>query len=342
MKDKILILCMVFCCFGCSRRQEIELNDKTLRITDFERTDSLVFTGLSDEVIEEPSEMAVHGDYLVMNNFNRVGDGFVTLYSLASDSVVRTLIPKGAGPDEMNSCSICILGNNLWLYDMGKSRIGCLPMSAVLEDTIHPIQYPLSRYYYDTAMLNDTVMVGTNDVSVDKKLSFVHLKSGEIAYSGDYAYWNAKKIPVAALVDACNCYVDVNPRTRAIALSYRYTDVLEIYDCHGKLEYAVQGPDCFDIRFRPGPTGMSKTKETRKAFVNTYVTPEHIYLLYSGCTKEEENWSNGSELFVYSWTGTPERRYILSQPIYTFAVDESRGCVFSFSLATSELIKACL
>lgn len=85
---------------------------------------------------------------------------------------------------------------------------------------------------------------------------------------------------------------------------------------------------------------IKRVIENRKAFVKTYSTENYIYLLYSGCTKLEENWSNGTEIYVYSWDGKPVKRYILKEPIYTFSVDEEEGFIYSFSLKTSELIKA--
>ena len=85
---------------------------------------------------------------------------------------------------------------------------------------------------------------------------------------------------------------------------------------------------------------MVKTKDTRKAYVNSYVTEKNIYLLYSGCKKNEANWANGTELYVFSWEGQPQKKYILDQPIYTFAVDEDRGVIYSYSIQKDELVKA--
>ena len=65
-----------------------------------------------------------------------------------------------------------------------------------------------------------------------------------------------------------------------------------------------------------------------------------IYLLYSGCKKTEENWSNGTQLLVYTWDGKPYKRYWLGESIYSFAIDELQGKIYSFSLNTETLIVA--
>lgn len=335
----IIILSLILFCVGCFSREDIKLNDIQVEFTDFAETDSLLFVSLSDKVIEEPSEMGLWNNSLIINDFNRSEDNFISFYSLEKNEIIETRMNKGMGPGEMSSCNIHISGDNLWLYDMGKSKILCFPLLEISNDRLKLLQYELSRHYYDVAMLNDTIMVGSNDLSIDKKISFVNIKNGDIRYSGEYSYVNTN-IPMSAFIDACSSYIEVNPKTKDILLAYRYTDVIEIYDCEGNLKNSVHGPDCFDIKFQPGSSGMRKTKETRKAFVNTYVTEKHIYLLYSGCTREEKNWSDGNEIFVYSWSGVPEKRYILNQPVYSFAVDECNECIYSYSLESSELIKA--
>lgn len=41
---------------------------------------------------------------------------------------------------------------------------------------------------------------------------------------------------MSSFIDACNSYIEVNPKTKDILLAYRYTDVIEIYDSEGNLK----------------------------------------------------------------------------------------------------------
>ncbi len=188
-------------------------------------------------------------------------------------------------------------------------------------------------------MLNDSIMLGTNNLESRKKISYVNLLTGKTEEKGDYAYLD-ESIDLDVLIDASSCYIDVNPKTKDILLSYRYTDVIEIYNKKGELKYSLQGPESFNIEFQPRQRGMGKTKDTRKAYVNSYVTEENIYLLYSGCKRQDKNWSNGMELFVFSWDGKPLKRYTLEEPIYAFAIDEKEQLLYSYSLETENLIVA--
>lgn len=64
-------------CVGCSPRDDIQVE-----FTDFAETDSLLFVSLSEEIIEEPSEMKLWDNFLITNDFNKSGDNFISFYSL--------------------------------------------------------------------------------------------------------------------------------------------------------------------------------------------------------------------------------------------------------------------
>lgn len=341
MKHCFLLFLSVLLCAGC-HTERIRLNNEIVRFDNFPLTDSLNFSFVSDSIWDEPSELLFNGTNLIINNFNRAKDDFVSVYSLSANRIVKEFAAAGSGPEEYINCDLCLLDDKLWLYDMGKMRIGSVPVDSLLCDSLHIVQYKLPNYYYRVAMLNDSVLLATNDLVTNKKITYVNLKDGEITAHGDYAFLD-EKIDLGTLIDACSCYIDVNPQSKDIVLSYRYTDVIEIYDSEGNLKHSVQGPDCFDIEFRTGGTpGMRKTKKTRKAFVNSYVTANYIYLLYSGCNRTEKNWAYGTQLYVYSWDGKPQKCYLLDQPVYAFAVDEERQLVYSYSLQNEELIKAAM
>lgn len=70
------------------------------------------------------------------------------------------------------------------------------------------------------------------------------------------------------------------------------------------------------------------------------MTENSIYLLFSGGKRNKKNWATGNEIYVFSWDGKSKKRYVLEQPIYTFAVDEDKNVIYSYSLQTEELIKA--
>lgn len=301
--------------------------------------DSLEFISISDTLLEEPSKMLVHGENLIIQVFGKSKNTHLVVFSLKEGRIINETIKRGDGPDEMLACEMSLINDKLWLYDMSKKRIGNAPVDSFLLTTPDITWYKLNHSYYRTAVLNDSIMLGTNDFDSKSKINFTNLVTGLIEGRGSYSHLDGN-VSLAALIDASSCYVDVNPTTKDILLSYRYTDVIEIYDSKGELKCALQGPECFDVEFNSKENGMGKTVDTRKAFVNSYVTDNYIYLLYSGCKRTEKNWANGTEIFIFSWDGKPQKKYMLPQPIYTFAVDESKQIIYSYSMQTEELLKA--
>jgi hypothetical protein len=342
MKYTCVIL-VISLCVGCANKVKIKLNDAIVQFSSFPLTDSLKFVAISDQILEEPSKMLLYQDQLIINTFCRAKDKHIVIYSLPENQIVNETVKYGEGPEDMIGCDIGFINHKIWLYDMSKKRIGFASIDSFLRNNPAAVQYSLGSSFYTTAMLNDSIMLGTNDMTGRFKIAYVNLNTHSVTGRGDYAYLD-DNVALGSLIDASSCYIDVHPKTKDILLSYRYTDVIEIYHSEGKLKHALQGPMCFDIEFQPvfanNHAIMAKTGDTRKAYVNSYVTENHIYLLFSGCKRNEKNWSYGNELYVFSWEGKPEKRYLLEQPIYTFAVDEENRLLYSYSLQTEELIKS--
>jgi hypothetical protein len=61
--------------------------------------------------------------------------------------------------------------------------------------------------------------------------------------------------------------------------------------------------------------------------------------LYSGYKRNDGGWSQGAEIFVFSWDGQPLKRYLLEQAIRTFVIDEAQQTIYAYSLESGELIK---
>ncbi|MBA7556081.1 hypothetical protein ES705_48779 [subsurface metagenome] len=127
-------------------------------------------------------------------------------------------------------------------------------------------------------------------------------------------------------------------------MTYRYTDVIEIFDVKKKTCKTIKGPEGFDVEFDvrnfPGYYFMGKNEKTRKAFVSGTVSDNYIYILYSGCLRDEENWSYGQSIYIYDWEGNPVKKIILDRSVYTIGVSEDDSRLYSYDLQTGFLIYA--
>lgn len=321
---------------GC-KNDNAKLNDIIVKFKSFPLNETLNFESLSDSIPDLPSKMWLHKDNLYIQTFCQARDKHIVIYSLKEKQIIGESIKYGSGPNELLSCEGIKNDNDFWIYDMMKKQISVIQFDSLLSENPIMKSHKIDRYYYRVSILNDSTLIGTNDLQSNHKLSFVDLITGKTKSKGKFSYIDSTE-NLSSIIDAYSCYIDINPKTKNILLTYRYTDVIEIYNASGELIYSRQGPDCFDVEFKPSKKGMRKTQNTRKAFVNSFVTENNIYLLYSGCKRGDENWSYGSEIFVYSWDGIPIKRYLLEAPIYTFAVDEKTQKIYSYSIKTEQLI----
>ncbi|MDR3194769.1 MAG: TolB-like 6-bladed beta-propeller domain-containing protein, partial [Tannerella sp.] len=169
----ICLISLLFVCIGCSDIQ-IKLNDSSVSFRSFPETDSLKFTAISGELLQEPSAIKLYRDYLIIQSFNKAHDKWISLFSLQENRILKELIGYGQGPEEMIGCDIGLFDDKIWLYDMTKKRIGILPVDSFL--TTEPLVIPkhtLDRNYYTVTMANDSIMLGTNDVTSTSKISYL-------------------------------------------------------------------------------------------------------------------------------------------------------------------------
>ena len=342
MKSNWLILIFLISLTGCNKK-DIQLNNITECFESFHETDSLSFIPIGDEVMNNPMKMLYFKEHLIIRTNASPGDSFVVDYSLKNNKIISKGIPKGNGPDEMINCDIFSYDNKIWFYDSGKQKLTNIAADSVISGNYKMEQfYDIPSYFYSIALLNDSILIGTNDFTSSSKLSYLNINNGKIETRAPYFYLN-EELPLSTLIDASCCYINIHPKSRDILLSYRYTDVIEIYNQYCEIKKSLQGPDCFDAAFSiRSNLSMGKTKQTLKAFVNSYVTDKYIFLLYSGYGRGDKNWANGVELFIYSWDGEPLKRYILEQPIYAFAINDLSNELYTYSLQTGEILKASL
>ncbi|MBR5277466.1 MAG: hypothetical protein IKU35_10090 [Bacteroidaceae bacterium] len=338
----IAILCMIYT--SCQKEKNIVINKSTIEFDKFHLEDSLFFTTIEakdvDSVLYNPKKILYHKNHLFVQDFKSGEGKHIKLFSLNDCKTIASFANYGNGPEELLACDMCILNNNLWLYDLSQNTIHYVNIDSILNNKFKLCKYNLNNgNYYSFAMLNDSILLGTNNINSDNKISYENILTSSVVRKGIYDYYN-ENISLPALNDAARCYIKCNPKTNEIALLYRYTDLLEIYMPNGDFKCSSYGPERSDIMIHPTAERANKTKETKKAFVNTYVTSQYIYALYSGAKKGEENWANGTQLFVYSWNGEPIKKYHLSQPIYTFSVDEDKKILYSYSLNEDTFITA--
>ncbi|WP_158228524.1 BF3164 family lipoprotein [Parabacteroides provencensis] len=113
--------------------------------------------------------------------------------------------------------------------------------------------------------------------------------------------------------------------------------MIEQYDLGGNLIKRMHGPDYFFSEIKENSKNehihiSSIPGQSRDAFFCPVVTNDKIYVLYSGAYFSPKQPSYlMKHLFVFNNEGKPIGRYLLDEPIFSFAVDESTNSLYGIS-----------
>lgn len=301
------------------------------------------FSNMSEYNKSDPINMLLLNDNIILNTINNDDEHFIFVLDTIGD-IKNEILKKGRGPNE--SISFKSLGrykDKIYGLDLTKRELIWFATKAITSGKIDIYKHYLDNQdFYDLVWLNDSIVVASGDMKSEKKLTYFNINTKNVAEEFG-AITNEKKGSTASLKDAYTAYISIRPNRTNMALAYRYIDLLEIYDDKGNLLKSLQGPDGIKLDYIPEQFYARKTKNTTKAFVNSYVTNENIYLLYSGNTRSSEDnikWTHGKTIMVFSWEGEFKELWKLSEPIYTFAVDEKSNIIYSHSSRTGNIIKA--
>lgn len=350
MRLKFLIIAITALCtfFSCSSDR---LNNNMLYETadifyKFPGQDTLEFIKLYEFVDDVPKRIFDLDSLLLINTYGQSKEYWLYLFSKKENKIIKKFLKYGRGPNE--SLSLFATGishsDSLWTYDIMKKEIYKAPLVSIVKDRdVKFARYPVDEYYYQIDFMQDSIYLGTGNELSGNKMSFVNLYNQHKFLEKGEFYSLPDNLPIAAVKDAFTSYISIKPDGNKVVLAYRYTDVIEIFDQKGILQNTVQGPGNFMSEFelsRGDIARMRKTKETRKAFVSLLTTNNYIYLLYSGNTRESEEWSSGRFLFVYNWDGKPIKSFYFDTPVDCLGIDEKTMTFYSYNPMESSIIYA--
>lgn len=117
----------------------------------------------------------------------------------------------------------------------------------------------------------------------------------------------------------------LNEKKKRMAVAYRYTNHISFYNLDGILEqsFFVDNNKIVPVATRDG----INIEASRKCFIETYGTEKYVYCLFDGSV----NFSNNSQLHIYTWEGKRKAIISLDRNIRTFAVSEDDSSILAVS-----------
>lgn len=265
-------------------------------------------------------------------------DYCITAYSSQGKKTGTAYIKAGGGMNEVAGGMSAGFwnGKRMWIHDLVTDKIVIADgfNNPKTENNIRTYQYklPFSFYWLDMVDSNLVVGVGSGIDNSTKKLHEVELSSGKIVKSyGDFGTPPAG-IPLNSWKMAYQSFVYAKPGGDVVAMACRFTDRVEFFNRKTGSDKIVNGPENFDVAFRPIQAGnfwaMERIEETRFAFLNGVATEKYLYLLYAGHQHEDPKRNNGQIIFVYDWNGVPVRRITLSRYVSAFTVTRDGNTLY--------------
>lgn len=346
----VLIDVFFISCNSDEKNQEILISNNINRFSEFPVVQSIKFNEILDYIYGTPNELYLKDSLLVILNSNKNCKYFFYICDLTQNKISEMhILEKGKGPREALGIACGgIQDSTLWAYDITKNTLFMLNIeeSVKIKDIYDFQSFKFeSRDFSRMRLFKHGNIIGTGER--DSKFVVCNLDTSISIFDyGDFAQL-PKKIPKEATLDALTANIFVNSIKDKVALAYRYTDVVEIFNLNDEMPgKTMQGCDFIDLDFKVGKSlghiWMEKTKKTRKAFVNGYTTNKYIYLIYSGNSYEDENWSYGKELYVYNWEGVPVKCIKLDRYIYCICVSDDDRLFYSYDINTGKLIRGIL
>jgi len=330
MKNSVWTICiiMIISIYSCSKSgSDVYENARIITKKDFGKEitlkgEEVVF----DEMIFRPYKMMIKDTILIIYNVDT--EYAFQVFNLKSKKYIGESMLIGNGPNELLYPNFIHSDDDyIWLYDQEKSLVLKYDVETFIKKNKRA-QGPLLKIKLDDRSENVSII---NDKIFTYKMHS-NLNNNRFAiFNMEGKYINTiGRFPNVIGVES---YDEINEAFTSeyatnfkdrIFISYKLTDLIEIYDINGELITQLFGPD----HFVPSVTGKSNgvisfakgTDKTREASFNPANAGEEVFVTYSG-ELLSKNAYHKNIIHVFDWNGNPLRKYILDIPIYRTIVD---------------------
>ena len=327
---------------GCGSTESV-LNENFMFFSKFPKEDTVVFKNIYEYKEGVAGMLRLVDSTLMIFNVQPGAKKFLNNYSLKSGILSDGYFAKGRGPGEaMGPRAIGVNGNSLWLQDITLKKIFTIDRRKVINimSSVSFNEYPLQNHYYMIDFKDSLHFLGVGNINSQFKIQEIDLTSGKVTKE----FGKIEKLPenmsLMLFKSIYQSLIFSKPTGDKLVLPYRYLDAIEIFNTETGKGITILGPEKYDVKYMPLPHGMSRTDETRFAFVNGAVTNEYIYLAYSGRTRTDPNSYDGNYIYIYDWDGNPIRKLILDRYIQGMAVSQDNNTLYAFDVNMGFLIQA--
>ena len=252
--------------------------------------------------------------YLIVTN--DIGKTHLTGFTYDSEHRVVNFAQHGTGPLEFKSAKVIPPSTSIIeAYSIMSSQIIGFKLDSLF--------YHTGPHAYKAAGIPIVPIISMCKISDDLYLAtglfkdgrFAFIKDGKVtSHTGSFDDLNVqhKSLPANVLSIAFQGNMFKPKHHNRFALAGRYGDFIEIYEVDTthqslkEIKSTLYEEPVFAIRDIHGSPNFSPNRETKWAYITVTGDESYFYALYSGKIQAlDKNFSSGSEIHVYDWSGLP-------------------------------------
>jgi len=327
---------------GCKPMSDVYNDAASFTVSSFPETKELSGEILPIEILTNPRQIVIKDSLLLV-----VGTGsdfFVSVYNIGHGSFEGEFLSKGRGPNDalgvrylsfFNDDRYFLLNdhlaNKVFVYDSDKLD----HPNHIQPDYVISLDESLD----DILFFSENTFLGKSDVMTNEKYANSRIKifgyDGNVLKTfGDYPA-SEQVIIDQALNFAFDFRPVLEPAGNRIALFYKLTDLIELYDRDGQLIKRAHGPDQFfpavTVKERFGrEQAAGIPEETRQAYFGPLAVEDQIWVKYSGNLSRD--YDTFFHLMVFNWDLNPMGHYVVPHSILAFDVNTQKRIIYTLSV----------
>lgn len=286
-----------------------------------------------EEIVYNPYKMMLKDSLLIIYNVRT--EYAYQIFNLKTNKYFGESVLIGNGPGEMLYPNfIQSNDDNIWLYDQEKAIAYKYDIPTFIK-TRNPI--PQKEIYLDdrsehlSIIHNKIFSFKLYDNLNNNRFNLFDLDGKPVNSIGIFPS-EGQDMTYEEINFGFTSEYSTNFKDR-IFLSYRLTDLIEIYNLDGSLIRRLHGPDYFIPSVKEYKNESASfargEEEAREAYFYPANAGNEVFVTYSG-ELFADNVFHKKLIYVFDWDGKPLRRFLLDTPIYGTTVDSKNRIIYGF------------
>lgn len=290
-----------------------------------------------DQEVQNPVKLELIDSVLILTNMNT--SILLDKYNINSSQKIGDYIPFGSGPNEMLIVnSIQQTDSTTWLLDQSQNKLYHFNISNFITDqNPNPINtIKLEMPVDNVLVLPSKLMIATTLNPEGKRFSIFDKTGKCLRNISEYPDFGEEMSGYEKIVSFA-CQAILSPDKQNIILTYKQTDLIEIYDIEGNLKSRIHGPDLFYPALKQKEEGghirvVPKGEKNFDAYFNPHIYDNKLFVLYSGLEFDGKKANYLLDrIIVFNLSGEPLKQYKLSEPIFNFTIDPKSRKIYGIS-----------